>query len=248
MLDGRLDDPCWQQAARVPLGPPDQPVRPTIRLCTDGTAVYLGASFPSHCELCFQPTSTASDAAGAVDGVEERPLRLPYEPGAQSLVAGRSWKAASHREDRRLQPPGLRAGVHNADILVILTSDDGKNWTRCYDNAGRPFGGATSGNPLVVDFEARPPAGMKNVAARFVRIQLPSPAPIFLHLDEVEIYAPGDTARKQNLALWPPGRSEQPQHVVQGGRTGDAWPCEDRPARHRAVGRGDDRRPGGAGP
>src|SRR3989304_2930112 len=38
-LDGRLDDPCWRQAARVPPGPPDQPVQPAIRLRHDGATV-----------------------------------------------------------------------------------------------------------------------------------------------------------------------------------------------------------------
>ena len=50
------------------------------------------------------------------------------------------------------------------------------------------------------------------VAARFVRLQIPSPQPIFLHLDEVEIYGPADPT--QNLALAQARGPEQPQHLV----------------------------------
>ena len=37
---------------------------------------------------------------------------------------------------------------------------------------------------------------------RFVRLQIPSAAPIFFHLDEVEVYGPG--APERNLALHRP--------------------------------------------
>jgi len=216
-LDGRLDDPCWQQAARVPLGPPDQPVQPAIRLCQDGATVYLGASFPTAAELCFQPVSTAADAAGAVDGVTSGRYgfhtNLEPNPWWQVELAKPQAIGRVVVYNRLDYAPGL----HNADILVLLVSDDGKTWTKCYDNQGRPFGGATSGKPLVVDFESRPPAGMGKVTARLVRIQLPSAAPIFLHLDEVEIYAPGDAAQKNNLTLGRPADQSSRSPWSKGG-------------------------------
>ena len=216
-LDGRLDDPCWQQAGRVPLGPPDQPVQPAIRLCQDGTTVYLGASFPTAAELCFQPVSTAADAAGAVDGVTSGRygFHTNLEPNPWWQVdLGKPQAIGRIVVYNRLD---YAPGLHNADILVVLVSDDGKSWTKCYDNQGRALGGATSGKPLVVDFEARPPAGMSKVAARFVRIQLPSAAPIFLHLDEVEIYAPGDAQMKTNLALGRPADQSSRSPWSKGG-------------------------------
>ena len=87
-------------------------------------------------------------------------------------------------------------GLHNADTLRILTSDDGKRWTLRYDNAGKYFGGVSGAKPLEVRFKPG------ELSARFVRLLVPSPQPIFFHLDEVEIYAPGDSAR--NLALHRP--------------------------------------------
>ena len=87
-------------------------------------------------------------------------------------------------------------GLHNADTLVILTSDDGQQWTPRHDNQGRHFGGISGAPPLEVTF----PAGA--LQARFVRLQIPSKQPIFFHLDEVEIYGPADPAK--NLALRQP--------------------------------------------
>jgi hypothetical protein len=87
-------------------------------------------------------------------------------------------------------------GLHNADHLRILTSEDGKQWTLRHENKGKHFGGISGAPPLDVRFR------QNEVRGRFVRLQIPSAAPIFLHLDEVEVYGPA--APERNLALHRP--------------------------------------------
>ena len=216
-LDGRLDEPGWRQAVLLPPGPPDQPVQPQIKLCRDDTRFFIGASFPTSAEACFLPLTTAADAAGAVDGIKNGryAFHTNAEPNPwwQVDLGARQALGKIVIYNRLDYPPGL----HNADILVILTSDDGKTWSKCYDNQGQPFGGSTDGKPLVVDLQTQLPAGVAGLAARFVRIQLPSAAPIFLHLDEVEIYPPGDTKQEQNLALHRPAEQSSRSPWSKGG-------------------------------
>src|ERR1035438_6678250 len=87
-------------------------------------------------------------------------------------------------------------GLHNADNLRILTSNNGKQWTLRHEIKGKHFGGLSGPPPLEVRFKDN------EVQGRFVRLQIPSAAPIFLHLDEVEVYGP--TAPERNLALHRP--------------------------------------------
>ncbi len=213
-LDGRLDDPCWRQAAAVPLGPPDQPVQPMIRLCVDGRHLFVGATFPTAAEACFFPASTASDASGAVDGVKNGRYgfhtNLEPNPWWQVDLGSRRPIGKVVIYNRLDYAPGL----HNADHLVILASDDGKVWTPCYDNKGKAFGGIKDQKPLVVDFAAH---GKHPLMARFLRIQLPSPTPIFMHFDEVEVYAPGDAAMAKNLALGRPADQSSRSPWSRGG-------------------------------
>jgi hypothetical protein len=216
VVDGRLEEPAWQQAAKVPLGPPDQPVRPAISLLCDEKHLLVGATFPTACEPCFFPASTAADASGAVDGVKNGryAFHTNLEPNPWWQVDLGSPQAIGKIVvyNRLDYPPGL----HNADILVILTSDDGKTWTQRYDNAGKAFGGITDGKPLVVDFSGpNAPGGPGKLEARFVRIQLPSTAPIFLHLDEVEVYGPGGAGK--NLALGRPADQSSRSPWSRGG-------------------------------
>ena len=214
VLDGRLDDPCWRQAAEVPLGPPDQPVQPRIRLGADERNLYVGATFPTNAEACFFPPSTASDASGAVDGVKNGRYgfhtNLEPNPWWQVDLGSRQPIGTVVIYNRLDYPPGL----HNADNLVILASDDGKVWTPCYDNKGKAFGGIKDQKPLVVDFAAE---GKVPLFTRFLRIQLPSAAPIFMHFDEVEVYAPGDTAMQKNLALGRPADQSSRSPWSRGG-------------------------------
>ena len=138
----------------------------------------------------------AADAAGAVDGVrngkygfhtaQERNPWWQVDLGQSQLVAR---IVAFNRID-------YAPGLHNADSLLILTSDDGAQWRQVYDNRGQHFGGVSGRPPLEAPF---PPQAVR---ARFVRLQLPSARPVFFHLDEVEIFGPAEPAR--NLALHRP--------------------------------------------
>ncbi|MHB8897332.1 MAG: HzsA-related protein [Thermoguttaceae bacterium] len=136
--------------------------------------------------------TTGSDAAGAVDGVKN---------GLYAFHTGQQpnpwWQVDLGREQaigrvvvwNRLD---YAPGLHNADNLNVLTSLDGRQWTLQHENR-RHFGGVSGAPPLEIIF---PPAGIR---ARFVRLQIPSAAPIFLHLDEVEVFDPGNESK--NLAL-----------------------------------------------
>ncbi len=54
-------------------------------------------------------------------------------------------------------------GLHNADHLRILTSNDGNEWNVRHENGGQHFGGVSGPPPLEVLFATNP------VSARFVR-------------------------------------------------------------------------------
>ena len=87
-------------------------------------------------------------------------------------------------------------GLHNADTIQILRSENGKDWTLCHDNKGEHFGGITGAPPLEVRFEGN------GLVTRFLRFTIPSDTPIFLHFDEVEVYTAGDDTT--NIALHQP--------------------------------------------
>jgi hypothetical protein len=140
--------------------------------------------------------ATQGDAAGAVDGVKDGKyaFHTNQEPNPWWQVdLGQRESIARVVVYNRLD---YAPGLHNADTLVVLTSDDGRRWTQRYDNQGKHFGGIFGEKPLEVQF----PAG--TVQARFLRLQIPSAQPIFLHLDEVEVYSAADPAR--NIALHRP--------------------------------------------
>lgn len=137
--------------------------------------------------------TTESDAAGAVDGVKDG--TYAFHTGHQAnpwwqVDLGQSQPLSRVVVYNRLD---YAPGLHNADTLVLSTSDDGSTWTKRYDNQGEHFGGVSGAKPLEVVFAP------EEVTARFVRLQIPSPQPIFLHLDEVEVYGPAAPTR--NLAL-----------------------------------------------
>jgi hypothetical protein len=151
-----------------------------------------------------QPLTTQSDAAGAVDGVKDG--KYAFHTGHQAnpwwqVDLGSVTPIARIVVFNRLD---YAPGLHNADNLRILTSDDGHNWTLRHDNKGRHFGGIHGAKPLEVVFKDA------EVKARFVRLQVPSAKPIFFHLDEVEIYGPGPDAR--NLALHQPADQSSLSH------------------------------------
>ncbi|MGB2822741.1 MAG: hypothetical protein WBF17_17285, partial [Phycisphaerae bacterium] len=116
-------------------------------------------------------------------------------------------------------------GLHNADGLRILTSDDGKTWTLRHDNQGKHFGGVRGARPLEVRFKAG------EVRARFVRLALRHKEPIYFHLDEVEVYGPADAGK--NIALRRPADQSSISQwstakvTVQAGVTVAAYPTKE---------------------
>ena len=139
------------------------------------------------------PVPTWADAAGAVDGVKNGryAFHTHREPNPWWQVdLGRPIEIARVVVYNRLD---YKPGLHNADRLRVLTSDDGQTWTIRHENQGKHFGGVRGAPPLEVRFPA------EAVRGRFVRLQVSSAAPIWFHLDEVEVYAPGEP--KRNLAL-----------------------------------------------
>ena len=134
--------------------------------------------------------STATDARGACDGVKDGKygFHTAHEPNPWWQVD--LGAVVSIRRVAVYNRLDYAPGLHNADHLRLLISDDGKQWTVRHENQAH-FGGISGGPPLEILFG-------ENVArGRFVRLQIPSANPIFLHLDEVEVYGPGP----QNLAL-----------------------------------------------
>ncbi|MBM4048931.1 MAG: discoidin domain-containing protein, partial [Planctomycetes bacterium] len=75
--------------------------------------------------------------------------------------------------------------------LIVLLSDDGKQFKQAYQHDGTRFLGFTDNKPLVVE--------LKGAVARYVRIQLPGK--VYFHLDEVEIFPVGED---RNIALKKP--------------------------------------------
>lgn len=140
------------------------------------------------------PVETWADAAGAVDGIKDG--KYAFHTGADVKPW---WQVdlGDVKSVRRIvvyNRLDYAPGLHNADNLVILTSNDGKKWTLCYENKGIHFGGITGAAPLEVLF-----ANKGTLQTRFVRLQIAVDTPIFFHLDEVEIY--GTDNPKKNIAL-----------------------------------------------
>ncbi len=150
------------------------------------------------------PPTTAGDARGAVDGVRDG--KYAFHTGSE-LAPWWQVDLGSGCAIQRIviyNRLDYAPGLHNADNLDILTSDDGQNWTLRHENRGRHFGGITGAPPLEVKFA-------KPITARFVRLLLKSDKPLFLHLDEVEVYtaespvknaARGCTADQSSLSPW----------------------------------------------
>ncbi len=96
----------------------------------------------------------------------------------------------------------------NSRILVLL-SDDGKNFQQVYQHDGTVFLGQVDKKPLSVPLD-----GQK---ARFVRVQLPGKS--YFHLDEVEVYA---ATGKENIALHKPATQSSTSQWSVRHPTGDA--------------------------
>jgi mono/diheme cytochrome c family protein len=208
-LDGRLEEPCW---ARALAPPPPQAGDPALWLCHDGQRLYVGAKIAADQAWRFRGEATAADAAGAVDGVKNGLYAFHTggdpDPWWQVDLGQRRPIGRVIVYNRLDYLPGL----HNADTLDILTSDDGQTWTLRHHNTEH-FGGVSGAPPLEVTFE--------NVAARFLRLQVPGNRPILFHLDEVEVYPPGDDST--NLALRQPATQSTLSIWSKGGLMGTAF-------------------------
>jgi len=84
--------------------------------------------------------------------------------------------------------------------IIVLVSDDGKDFRQAYQHNGTTFLGHSDKKPLVVKLTGR--------TARYIRLQLPGKS--YFHLDEVEVYspgaegniAPGKTATQSSTSQW----------------------------------------------
>lgn len=171
------------------------------------------------------PLNTQSDARGACDGVLN---------GAYGFHTGQEpnpWWRVDLGEPVRLgrvvvyNRLDYAPGLHNADSLQVSISVDGENWTLVHDNGGAHFGGVSGAPPLELRFGADAPV------ARHLRLMIPSAAPIFFHLDEVEVYAAGDDqtnlargkpADQSSMSIWSTAKTGGPavyptaRHLTRG--------------------------------
>ncbi len=134
------------------------------------------------------PVSTQEDAAGGVDGFKNGKWGFHTE-----LQDDPWWQVDLERPTaigRLVLYNRCDLAERNARILVWL-SDDGNQWHEVYQHNGTVFYGHTDNKPLVVD--------LKGQRARFVRLGLRGKS--YFHLDEVEIYPPGQS---DNVALGKP--------------------------------------------
>jgi hypothetical protein len=140
--------------------------------------------------------TTESDARGACDGVKDGKyaFHTGQEPNPWWQVD--LGQVVPLRRVVLFNRLDYAPGLHNTDNLRLLTSEDGKAWTLRRETKNQHFGGISGAPPLEVMFTEG------EVRARFVRLQIPSSAPIFLHLDEVEVY--GFSEPNRNLALHRP--------------------------------------------
>jgi len=207
-LDGDLSDACWAQALQVA---PPKAGDPGFRICHDGERLYVSTVIPKEAEPRFRGDLTAVDAAGAVDGVKN---------GLYAFHTGGDPNPWWQVDLGSPQPIGriivynrldYAPGLHNADLLDILTSDDGQNWTLRHHNTEH-FGGVSGAPPLNVEFT--------DLSARYVRLQVAANRPILFHLDEVEIYRPDDP--NTNIALHRPAKQSTLSIWSKGGYLGSA--------------------------
>ncbi|MCX5671118.1 MAG: discoidin domain-containing protein [Planctomycetota bacterium] len=166
--------------------------------------------------------TTASDAAGGVDGVKNGAFGFHTSQQDQpwwQVDLGKVQPLDRVVVWNRCTPDAARAWR-----LRILLSDDGKAWREAYRHDGTAFHGVADSRPLS--------APMKGAEARFVRIQLP--VNTWLHLDEVEVFGQADP--KANVALhrpadesstseWSTAKAAAPAPAA--AAPGMAWPVQE---------------------
>ena len=150
-----------------------------------------------------------SDAAGGVDGVKDGKW------GFHTADELNPWWQVDLQQPVKLGHVVLfnrcDAASRNAHILVLV-SDDGKEFRQVYQHSGTVFFGFTDGKPLVVE--------LKDITARFVRLALRGKS--YFHLDEVEIFPAGE---KRNVALGKPAtQSSTSQWSVNHAPAAQSYP------------------------
>ena len=139
-------------------------------------------------------TATAQDALGAVDGVKNGKFGFHTDQTVNPWWQVDLEKVTPIARILVYNRLDYEPGLHNTDHMQVLVSNDGEQWKLIHDCAGKHFGGMNKLGPLTLSFEKG------KVAARFIRLQIPSNNKIFFHLDEVEIYS--FDKPKENIALW----------------------------------------------
>ena len=167
--------------------------------------------------------TTAEDAAGGCDGIKD---------GKWGFHTNMLDRPAWWQVDLGSVQPIARIVIYNrcdfvsrTRIMGLLVSADGKSWRQVYRHDGSDFYGFTDKKPLSIQLTA--------VEARFVRLQIPPQ--IYFHLDEVEVYGPGNATK--NLALnRPADQSSVSQWSVRHARAADVeWPVQQTIARGRKL-------------
>ncbi len=128
----------------------------------------------------------AEDAAGGCDGVKNG------QWGFHTADEERPWwqvdLGASMSLDKVLLYNRCDGMAGRNSRIMVMLSDDGKNFRQAYQHDGTVFMGHSDQKPLAVN--------MNGAAARYVRLQLPGKS--YFHLDEVEVFASGGS---KNVAL-----------------------------------------------
>jgi len=136
------------------------------------------------------------DALGAFDGIKDGKW------GFHTENEDKPWWQIDLRKptplDRIVLYNRCELAERNSRIIVLL-SNNAKDFRQAYQHDGTTFYGHTNKKPLVVKLDG--------AEARYLRLQLPTRS--YFHLDEVEIYAP---ASDKNIA---PGKSATQSSVSQ---------------------------------
>jgi hypothetical protein len=120
------------------------------------------------------------DAAGALDGIKNGKW------GFHTADEENPWWQVDLGRPTVLERIELynRCDIaERAARIMVLLSDDGKSFRKVYQHDGTVFYGFTDKKPLVVALHGQ--------SGRYLRLQLPGKS--YFHLDEVEIYAVGDS-------------------------------------------------------
>ena len=155
-------------------------------------------------------TTPADDAAGGVDGVKNGRwgfhTQVETDPWWQ-VDLGKLAAIARVTLYNRCDSTASR----NARIKVLLSAD-GEQFQQVYQHNGQTFYGFSDGKPLSV------PLG--GAQGRFLRLQLAGK--LYLHLDEVEVYAVGEKrnvalrrpATQSSVSTWSASHAVAPQHTL----------------------------------